>query len=482
MAAGVDCGSSDTAATAAAAAGAAPTAAFAGVVPVGRLIFMPAAGDVLAISLAFGFSGELEVFFNGDDLRCVAAEPLPTDSWGRRVLLAPTAGAECVNLGAGRAVKVLVMVVVVVVLLAEPPLAVADLMRVVLVLVVVLLLGLATPLDSGLVGLRVPDKLPVVLGGLRSAEDTVLRGDRAFPLAADVAPRLLEVVAGLLAATCRRDLVAVADALLHVVELANLRAVVVVVVLVVERAAAVVAGLAAVLLRLPAVLLLGAVAGRALLNVLLVVRGAGLPAVLLAVSGLRAVVLLVLVVADVLVVVEALALTAPVAGAVRGRAAVAPNVVLFVIGAGDGLLAAALVAVGAAVLLAAFLSESLGLALILGFAAAVAAATVAPTAAAAAVAATAATATSATGVTSAGSSAATGATSSGCSTSAGSLGSLMSTAGVSCCKGSTGCSTAGAARIGCSTIGSCSATGFNCSSLLASGVGSGVSTLARPFV
>lgn len=274
MAAGVGSGSTAVAGAAAAgSAGSAPTAALAGVVPVGRLILMPAPGDVLAISLAFGFSGELEALFNGDDLRCCAAvvAPLPTVSWVRRALLAPPVGAVCVNLGAGRAVKVLVMVVVVVVLLLVAlPLAVADLMRVVLVVLVAALLDLATPLASGFEGLRAPDKLPVVLvvGGLRSVEDTVLRGERVFGLAAaPVALRLLGVVAGLLAVTCRRDLVAaVADPLLHVVELGGLRAVAVLVVLVVKRA--VVAGLTAVLLKLPAVLLAGAVAGRALVRVL----------------------------------------------------------------------------------------------------------------------------------------------------------------------------------------------------------------------
>lgn len=345
----------------------------------GFLPFKPTAGDVLlAVSLDFSLSGELEALFKGDGLRGAAPPEvvvvvLPVVSRGRRAVVAPLAGAECVNLGAGRAVKVFVMVVVVVVvaLLVELPLAVADLTRVVLV---VALLVFATPLASGLVGLRAPTEvIPDTGAVLRSVEPKVLRGEGTFGLVAGppgarvllLLLLLLPVIVVDLLAVKRRDLAAVP--LLLVVVVANLRAVVVVVVAL--RAAVVV--VAAVLLRLllPLVLLpTGAVPGR-VFNVVLRVLAVGLPAKLLAASGFRVAAVLAGLAAPV-VVGEAVGLAAPVVGAVRGRAAASlgaaavPTVLFLVIAPAVDGLAFADVVVGA-VFAAGFLAASLGLALTL---------------------------------------------------------------------------------------------------------------------
>lgn len=415
------------AATATGSAAGAAAAALVGEMPTG-FFFNPAAeaGDALVIgSLALSFNGDGDAAeaFSGDDLRCAAAAApvLLAESSERRTVLVALVGAECVNLGAGRAVKVFVMVVdvvvVVVVWLPDPLLLpVADLMRKLLPVADELLAVLATPLASGLLGLRVPARDPAVaVAGLRNVDPNVVRGEGTFGLAAALLPVADVVVADLLAVTCRRGFTceapvapaAAVPLLLVVVAVLRIAEVVVVVV----RAV-----LVAVLDLLAATLLAnGAVAGRVPAVLPVVVLGAGLAAALLEANGLRATVLWLLVLAApvaavVVDVVEAVVLAA---GAVRGRAAaavpagLAPAVlptVVFLIGppaaaAAVGLALAADVAVVDAVLAMGFFAASPGEVFTLGLDVAVVVAATAATAAAAAtaVAAAAATATSATG-------------------------------------------------------------------------------------
>lgn len=451
-------------AAAAAATGSAGGAALAGVVPAG-FFFSPAAGDALVVgSLALSFNGDGDAAFSGDDLRCAAAPVLVllADSRGRRVVLEALVGAECVNLGAGRAVKVFVMVVVVVVVvwLAEPLLDVADLMRVLLLVAVVEPAVLATPLASGLLGLRAPEMVPAAGAVLRIVDANVLRGEGTFGLAeALLAPDVPVVVADLLAVTCTRGFTweapVVPAAAVPLLEVgAGLR--IAEVVDEVVRVAVVV-----VLALLAESLLAGAVAGRVPAVLLPVGLGVGLAAPLLEASGLRAAVLAGLA-APVAVVVEVVEAVVLGAGAVRGRgaaaaglaAAVPPRDVFLVkdpaVVAGLALVAGVVEAVFAA----GFLAASPGEALTLGL-------EIAAVAATAAAAATAATATSA-----------TGASSLGCSTatiSAGSMGFSTETASEIC---STSFSASGSATIGSTTaIAGCASRG-----------GSEVSLLAWPFV
>lgn len=453
------------AAAAAAATGSAVGAALAGVVPAGFL-FKPAAGDALVVgSLAFSFNEDGDVAFSGDDLRCAAAPVLEllADNRGRRTVLEALVGAECVNLGAGRAVKVFVMVVVVVVVmwLAEPLIDVADLTRMLLLVAVDELADLATPLASGLLGLRAPVMGPVAGAVLRIVDANVLRGEGTFGLAAALlAPKVPDVVGGLLAVTCGRGftweapVVPAAAVPLPEVD-AGLR--IAEVVVVVRVAVAAVLGL------LAESLLAGAVAGRVPAVLLPVDLGVDLAAALLEARGLRAAVLVGLAapVAVVVDVVEAVVLGAV---AVRGRAvaaaglgaAVLPRDVFLVRApaAAVGLALAADVAVVEAVFAAGFLVASPGEVLSLGL-------EITAVAATAAAAATAATATSATGASSLGCSSAT--------ISAGSRGFSSETASGIC---SVSFSASGSATIGSTTaIAGCASCG-----------GSEVSLLAWPLV
>lgn len=447
---------------AAAATGSAGGAALAGVVPAG-FFFSPAAGDALVVgSLAFSFNGDGDAAFSGDDLRCAAAPVLVllADSRGRRLVLEALVGAECVNLGAGRAVKVFVMVVVVVVVvwLAEPLMDVADLTRMLLLVAVDELAVLATPLASGLLGLRAPEMVPAAGAVLRIVDANVLRGEGTFGLAAALlAPDVPDVVADLLAVTCTRGFTweapVVPAAAVPLLEVGAGLRVAEVVDEVVRVAVVVVLGL------LAESLLAGAVAGRVPAVLLPVGLGVGLAAALLEASGLRAAVLVGLA-APVALVVEVVEAVVLGAGAVRGRAAagvglaaaVPPREVFLVRdpAAVVGLALVAGVAVEEAVFAAGFLAASPGEVLTLGL-------EIAAVAATAAAAATAATATSA-----------TGASSLGCSSgtiSAGSMGFSSETASGIC---STSFSASGSATIGSTTaIAGCASRGGSEVSLLA---------------
>lgn len=459
-------------------------AALVGEVPNG-FFFNTAAGDALVIgSLALSFNGDGDAAaFSGDALRCVAVAVLAESSDRRTVLLA-LVGAECVNLGAGRAVKVFVMVVVVVVVvwLPDPLLAVADLTRM-LLLVVDELAVLATPLASGLLGLRVPATGPAVaVAGLRIVDPNVLRGEGTFGLAAVLLPAVPVdvVVVDLLALTCRRGFTCATPVVPAAVPLLL---VVVAVLRVVEVVVVVRAAIGAVLDLLAATLLAtGAVAGRVPAVLLPVaVLGVGLAELLLEASGLRAAALVVLA-APVAVVVDVVEAVVLAAGAVRGRAAAAaaavpaglaaavlPTVV-FLIGppaaaaAAVGLALAADVAVVDAVLAMGFFAASPGEVLILGLDVATATAAAAATA----VAAVAAIATSATGAFSSSSSSTLGGSSA--TISAASLGFSCETASVIC--------SFSFSAIGSATIGSTIAIAGSISVR----AGSRVSLLARPFV
>lgn len=452
-------------AAAAAATGSAVGAGLAGVVPAGFL-FNPAAGDALVVgSLAFSFNGDGDAAFSGDDLRCAAAPVLVllADNRGRRTVLEALVGAECVNLGAGRAVKVFVMVVVVVVVvwLAEPLIDVADLTRMLLLVAVDELAVLATPLASGLLGLRAPVMGPAAGAVLRIVDANVLRGEGTFGLAAALlAPNVPDVVAGLVAVVAGRRGFTWEAPVVPLVEVdAGLR--IAEVVVVVRLAVAAVLGL------LAESLLAGAVAGRVPAVLLPVGLGVDLAVALLVATGLRAAVLVGLA-APVAVVVEVVEAVVLGAGAVRGRAVAAAGLAAAVLprdvflvrapAAAVGLALAADVAVVEAVFAAGFLAASPGEVLILGL-------EITAVAATAAAAATAATATSATGASSLGCSSAT--------ISAGSIGFSSDTASGIC---STSFSASGSAS-GSATIGSTTAIA-GCASC----GGSEVSLPAWPFV